>query len=384
MTPFAINELALPAISIFIVTLFITLYFTKWIGLSIIAAFIKAGVFIIYFGLLFDGTYTFLDDYGYLDGGSILLREEVGINIWDNWDLLTSVGRGSHFLYYLYNAYAFTIFGEGYFAPVALNIILTVIIAYLGAKLAFNEFNITRRAAKILYFFLLFHPDIFAWSNVMNGKDILVLLMHLLLLIAIAAYFRSQYMKCFLIGACAIFMLFFMRFYVPVLFAFAVLLSAFIASRRGKLKYIAVSMVLLVLILTWMGDSTITYATNEISQNFVNPIYGLPRIILTPIPFNTEVAYAFLNIPALIHWGLMPFVILGFINIWRINSRFSRLFCLYALTFLALYAVYGELQGPRHRVQLDYAWGVFQFIGVVTAFNLSKRRTYRPVRTASI
>lgn len=75
MTPFAINELALPAISIFIVTLFITLYFTKWIGLSIIAAFIKAGVFIIYFGLLFDGTYTFLDDYGYLDGGSILWRE---------------------------------------------------------------------------------------------------------------------------------------------------------------------------------------------------------------------------------------------------------------------------------------------------------------------
>ena len=31
--------------------------------------------------------------------------------------------------------------------------------------------------------------------------------------------------------------------------------------------------------------------------------------------------------------------------------------------FLSLYAIFGELQGPRHRVQLEYVFAVMQFMG---------------------
>ena len=69
------------------------------------------------------------------------------------------------------------IFGNGYYAPVAINIALTAFIAFLGARLAIIRFGMSKFVSKLFFIYLFFHPDIFAWSNVMNGKDILVLLM---------------------------------------------------------------------------------------------------------------------------------------------------------------------------------------------------------------
>lgn len=45
------------------------------------------------------------------------------------------------------------------------------------------------------------------------------------------------------------------------------------------------------------------------------------------------------------------------------HGRFG--FIAYLLVFVGLYAVFGELQWPRHRVQLDYAGAILQFIGVM-------------------
>jgi hypothetical protein len=60
----------------------------------------------------------------------------------------------------------------------------------------------------------------------------------------------------------------------------------------------------------------------------------------------------------------MPFVILGFVTIAKQPTDYSRFFLFYVLVFLALYSCYGELQEPRHRVQIDYAWAVLQFMGM--------------------
>jgi len=383
MTAFELDVLLWPACVIFLLSLVVSLKVTKMPAMSIFVAFIKSGAFLIYFGLLFDGTFTFLDDWSYLKGGKTLLDESVSLfNMVDNWGLIQRIGGGNHVLYYLYNTYAFKIFGVGYFAPVASNIILTIFIAYFGSRLAIKEFGFSIRQGKWFYLFLLFQPDIFAWSNVMNGKDVLVLLLHCFLLQVVAWIFRRQLFLAILVGVPAIMALFFLRFYIPVLFAMAFILAVVFRKDKNVVSYIFYLMIGAMfcgMMFLWVGQAGFQYVFNRISEQFVNPFYGFVRMLLTPIPFHTEPAYAFLNIPALFHWLLIPFAILGLNNLIKQQGLFIRFFLIYIFVFIGLYSVYGELQGPRHRVQLEYAFAILKFIGFITfvkniRFSLRNRR----------
>lgn len=384
MTAFELDVLLWPACFIFLLSLVISFKVTKMLAMSIFVALVKSGVFLAYFGILFDGTFTFLDDWRYLEGGEKLLYEGINLfNLADDWELILSIGGGNHVLYYLYNAYAFKLFGVGYFAPVACNILLTIFIAYFGSRLAVIEFGFSKRQGKWFYLFLLFQPDIFAWSNIMNGKDILVLLLHLFLLQVVAWIYRRQIFYALLVGMPVVMILFFLRFYVPVLFVIAFLLSVVLGKREHVVSYIFYLMLAAILsglIFSWVGQGGFQYAFNSIQENFVNPFYGFVRMLLTPVPFHTESAYAFLNIPALFHWLLMPFVILGLNNLIKQRGFFVRFFIVYIFVFIGLFSVYGELQGPRHRVQLEYVFAILQFIGLMVfvksiRFSFRKRRS---------
>ena len=73
MNPFDLDILIWPAAAIFFITLIISFQFTKWPMFSIFVAFVKTGIFLGYFNFIFDGTYTFLDDWNYLEGGKRIL-----------------------------------------------------------------------------------------------------------------------------------------------------------------------------------------------------------------------------------------------------------------------------------------------------------------------
>lgn len=386
MSPFSLDTLALPAAAIFLMTLIASYQATKMPGTSIFLAFIKAGIFVIYFGLAFDGTYTFFDDWTYLDGGKELLHGGVGItNLAENWELALFIGGGDHFLYYLFNAYAFRLFGEGYFAPVALNILLSVLIAYYGTRLAIVEFGLKRQASNLFFLFLLLHPDILAWSNVMNGKDVLVLLLHVILLTAASIYLRGKLHKALWLALPAILVLFFLRFYVPLLFAMALILGAVLIKGRGRFWYLLMSVAFALLSLVWIGEGGLQYVFITLQDNLVNPVHGLIRMLLTPIPFNTDKNYQFLNFPALMHWLLMPFFMIGLHKVWKMQTPFARFMIAYLIVFFGLYAVYGELQGPRHRVQLDFAWALLQFIGAMAVMRrLARSSDCRLQKSASV
>ena len=369
MTPFGIDALIWPTTAIFIVTLCVSLRFTESLALSIFAALAKAGIYVTYFGFIFDGVYTFFDDWTYLVVGLKLLHQNITItNLIDTMELILPKNSGNHVVYYLHNLYALHLFGKGYFAPVALNILLTAGIAYWGARLASVEFSMSKKATKLFFLFLLLHPDILAWSTVMNGKDILVLLLHVLLLTAASLYLRGKLPKAIQLAAPVILVLFFLRFYVPLLFAMALMASNVLADRRNRAGYLLVSTAVLVLMALLTGKDSLQVAINVIIDDFVNPLYGIVRFSLTPIPFNTDENYAFLNLPSFLHWLWFPFVVLGFIHVGRVGTQFSKFFLLYTMVFIALYAMYAELQGPRHRVQMDYAFALLQFLGSMVAF----------------
>ena len=93
MKPFDLDLLFLPGFLIFIVTWCVAFYVTRSVVFSLPAAFLKAGIFFIYFGLLFDGTFTFLDDWRYVAGGMALLNEGVGLsNLVENWEFVLMKG----------------------------------------------------------------------------------------------------------------------------------------------------------------------------------------------------------------------------------------------------------------------------------------------------
>jgi hypothetical protein len=364
--PFDLDQLAWPALAIFLFIFVVSFVALRRPIVALAVAALKASLFVVYFAGFFDGTFTYLDDWTYFERGAYIHESGINLsNLIDSLPLLVAIGEGDHFLYFLYNAVAFDWFGTGYYAPVALNVIATGFIALLGTRLAQTEQLFNRRLAPLFFLFLLLHPDITAWSSLVNGKDTLVLLLHVMLLTAISQYLRGRRVAALLLATTSVAILFFLRFYVPLMFAVAFGASMMLQLRgaaRWRVGLVAVA-ILSGLVIA-MGGGIFSYAADSLRADFVNPALGLVRFLLTPIPFNTEASFAFLDVPALLHWLLLPALLLGAWRVHRLGTPFSRLLVLYALTFAALYAVYGELQGPRHRLQLDYAFALFQFVGV--------------------
>ena len=363
---FPFELLLLPSIVIFLTTLFIAFEVTRSVTFAFVAAIIKSGVYMLYFGVFFDSTFTFSDDWNYIDLAGEMHDSNLGItDLKNGLDEMQSISGGEHFGYSLYNVYAFQFFGFGYYAPVGLNIVLTLFVAWAGANLSATEFGFDGIWRKVFFAFLAFHPDIFAWSNIMNGKDTLVLLLHILLLYSASMYFRGQTLFAMTLAVFVSLLLSTLRFYVPMIFAIAFSLSLLLAPGGNSSKALKISIAAFIVLFIFFTDYfNLRFNLESLKENFVNPLYGFFRFILTPIPFHTELEYSFLNIPALIHWLLMPFVMMGFIAVSRNLSEFKVFFICYVLLFLALYSCYGELQGPRHRVQIDYAWAVLQFTGI--------------------
>ena len=108
MQPFDLDIILTPGLVIFFATLWVAFRVTRSAVFALMAAFVKAGVFLVYFGLLFDGTFTFLDDWSYLEGGRELYAQGIGItNLAENWELVLLMGGGDHFGYYIFNMFAF-------------------------------------------------------------------------------------------------------------------------------------------------------------------------------------------------------------------------------------------------------------------------------------
>ena len=188
LSPFPLTELVAPAFFIIAAGFVITWVVTRSVIQSLFLPFIKAAVFLIYYTVFFDGTWTFLDDWNYLEQGEALLAQGVSVtNFWTSLPALFSAAGGQHVVYYLFNADAARLFGPAYYAPVALNIVLTFVAAALMAGAARNGLHVSRRLATGLFALLVLSPTLIAWSTFMNGKDTIVMTGT-----AMAAYAVSQ------------------------------------------------------------------------------------------------------------------------------------------------------------------------------------------------
>jgi hypothetical protein len=379
-------ELAYPAVVIFGFTLVVAFLVTRSVIGSLAGALIKAGLFFLNYWLFFKGQVTGFDDLYYLETASKLRGMDfVIMDVFQRRQEVMALAEGAHIFYPIYNYYGVALFGDFYFAPVALNVLLTLPVAYIGMRLSMSEFGLSRRQARLFFFFIFLHPEILAWSTVFNGKETLVLLCHVVFLSGASLFFRGRILVSLIVITPAIFILSGLRYYTPPLFAAAFMVYSLIAV-KGKYR---VTLVLLgltctgLLLMNLWGIGLI-YSLNVFVSTFNNPLIGFVHFLMCPRPFFTDPEYEFLNWPSVYHWLAFPLLVLGFARVYRIKTRFSRYLIIYFATIMAFYSSFSELQGARHRYQLLFAFAIFEFFGasvLIKSFRTWWRKRGKPAPT---
>ncbi len=377
--PFPISELIWPTIAIMAVGFLVSICFTRRAGLSCWIAATKAGLFLVYFGFFFDGTFTFFDDWNYLRFGKLLVRDGIGIiNLVHNYDYVRSTVKSANLFYYVYNASAITVFGGWYFAPVAANILLTFVAAGVLMKAARLGLGMGRRTSIGLFVFLALSPSVLAWSTVANLKDILVATGTAGVVYAVALVEMHRPKRAAMIAILWALVLWVTRFYVPLMLgaAFGIALLCSRRGRRSPWLWLAGGAALVVVVFA-LGHGSLSGALHEFRASIGDPVTGIVRFIVTPIPFHTQPAYAFLNLPQLVFWILLPLEFYGIVAIWKKGSMTGRFMVIYFVMMTLLYGMFPTLQGPRHRVQLDGLIVVFQYFGILALVRHRFRRIRR-------
>ena len=383
--PFPLSQLIWPAIAIMLVGFLLSLWFTRRAGISLVVAALKSGLFLIYFGFVFDGTYTFFDDWNYLRFGKQLLQSGVNVfNLTDNYAYVRSMVKSANLFYYVYNATALTVFGSGYFAPVAANILLTFVAAGALAKAGRLALGMSRRSSIGLFVFLALSPSVLAWSTVANLKDILVATGTAGVVYAVALVEAGRFKRAAVIAIICGLVLAVTRFYVPLMLgaAFGIMVLCSRRGRRNPWMWLA-ALVAIVVVVHGLGHGSIGGALHEFRSRLGNPFTGVVRFIATPIPFHTQPNYAFLDLPQLFFWVMLPFQFYGMVAAWRRKTMTTRFMVIYFLMMTLLYGMFPTLQGPRHRVQIDGLIVVFQYIGVLALLRSRFRRKPRYLVVAS-
>lgn len=328
-----------------------------WLALALAAA--RVSVPCVYFGWYFDYGYslTFLDDLVYVSNARTLLAR--GYNplsvIYDpaGWDMLHSLSHGNHVMGAWWNLLAMWLFGDHYHSAVFCNVLATFACGWLLVVLL-EHLNFPRGYRLAFLVFWLLHWDVVAWSSLLNVKDVLVLTLTIAALVALVSFYRLRRPKYLVMFALVAASFFWLRFYVPVIMLMAALLWTLTQWNDWR-RYLLVPPLLLAC--AWGLPMAAGFRELFAPQAM---LYGAVRFTLTPRPWDIDQDYAFLLIPAALHWLLFLPACLGALVLWR-DSKLARLCLLYVALLIALYAMTEELLGPRQRFQITFviAWAQF-------------------------
>ena len=249
-----------------------TLYYAFFIS------FIKIAIPYVYFSFYFNEQWTFLDDWTYFWHSKDML--DAGFT---PISALTSDGRlellhltGSyHTLYYHWNLLSFYFFGQHYFVPVYMNIMLSFVSAIIFYKIV-SDSGFSRRYALYASIFFLLHWDILAWFSVLNMKGSVVMCLSLLGVFSILNLFRKKKVVYALLFLLTCYLFYWLRFYIPLLLIASFVLWVILGHSKNRFRYLLVFFPVLGFLFKLIDWNNITG-----QLNFSNLPYGLIRIFLT-------------------------------------------------------------------------------------------------------
>lgn len=344
---------------------------------------VKLSLYIYYF-LFSDTFYSFEDDVVYYKTSRTFYEHGYRLTtmFYDalhGWTAFVDRFGTDHIFYQIYNILSFQVLGVYYFAPVAFNIILTCAIGMQLYKFIVLS-NGDKGFAKIAFLFFVLHWDTLSWSSFLNLKDFLVEFMAITAIYNIVLIFKhKQTLRNYLYLIFCIFVLLYLRYYIPAM----LLSSAFIYWLYSKIFvlkrriYLLISMFLvpaaLYLILFTFGTSLKAY-----QLYFDNPLIGIFRYWITPVPFQISEGAGFQTIAAYFNWLFLPAFFVGLYQcIKRPVDPTIRYLVIYFLLLSLFYGTFELLQGPRHRIHLEFIIVYFQLIGIRYIFKTGFRKKNR-------
>jgi hypothetical protein len=316
----------------------------------------KVAIPVAYFAANPAGAFHVLDDLFYYNSALGMLQR--------GYDLLTLARdpvalqfylpsmTGSHVGYHFWNLASLSLFGPYYFSPVLMNAGATFLAGFFFIRVLrlmdFPEFYC--RCA--LVFFLL-HWDVLAWSSFLNMKDVLVMTLTLALVHQVMLALRRPSAWSVPGIALAVAPLLFLRFYAPAMVLCAALLQLALARRFLAAATAAAALC----VGMYMRFPGVAHAWSHMDPFAVA---GLPRFLMTPLPWNLTPGYEFLLLPSALHLLLLLPALAMIPRLWREHPH-SRLMMLYFAVALASYAIVPSLQGVRQRFQVGFVLAWLQF-----------------------
>jgi len=312
----------------------------------------------------------------YLEQGQELLAQgyDPFSFFFDSEALLHLIGMsgGHHILYGWFNFLAQWMFVPYYYSPVFLNVGLTLGAAYYLYQLAICG-KFSKQYARGLFIFFSLHWELLAWSSLVNLKDTLILFITIAFIYAVVRFVQTKSKKYAFTLIGLVFLFFWIRFYVPLMLALAVLVHLpWSAGQRGKWVLAMLVTVFGAVYGTYLGWEKVLGELGRLDIT-VGAFLGAIRMALTPQPWSIDPEYSFLLLPAILHWVFFIPAIVGGVMLWRRQTQLRLLFVYLAIALL-VYGAFDELQGPRHRVQLIfiYAWAQFHLIWYLLRRSTSK------------
>jgi len=362
--PFSFENLWLPAISIFFLGYILCQFILKEKFLAFVIATFKALIFFCYFYFFYDGTYTSgYDDYYYMSKGALLL-EEIREKSLASIEIF-NVAESFHFTYIIISAIAQYAFGEYYYSLVAINVMASFLCGLISHAIIKSQYQ-NDKHAKIFCVAMLLYPDVLSWSSVFAGKDIFVLLGHLIFIYAFSNLARNNIPRSVFFIAIALLFTLYLRFYVALIFLLLIALEV----RKNfylHLLYFGLISVALFLDLFATFSSLLSTGTSGLTfdvSKFIQLPYGVLHFWLTPRPFSEDLIHQFLLFSNILNWIFFPFIFYGLLKCIRSKDRFVRFIAVYFLVFSIFYGLIDYLNGPRHRLQLTFALIYFLWVGV--------------------
>jgi hypothetical protein len=359
--------LVLPSIFIAI----IVYYCSRLSYLSSLSSILTSGfISLLYFLIQYTHAIPVLgDSENYLETAiEIKSKINTGASIHEVLSLLFSYAGGRHIIYYLYNTLAVSLFGEGHYAPVALNTSLIAIMAALFVRLvkplSINSYNFQRK----LYLYVLLNPELIGWTITHNVKDLFVLFLIVSALVCIIGL-RSRPLISLIVLSVIITTLIFLRFYIIGIIFASLFITYFFSSapnKSNKSGFLGIiALIILASIYFGVAIPILSQLSDRLNfQNLVQIPYGIVKFLFTPIPFNATGGYVFLNFTQFFYLSMSFFMFLGFIYSAKGTNFSTMLIFTFFILVTFIFAMSPDFHDVRHRIMLLPFISYFQFVGI--------------------
>ncbi len=328
--------------------------------LAAVLMFVKLLIFICYFCFFADGTWFYGgDDWGFFERGLILAQAEPNIlKIWSHPEGFYLRHGHSLSLMYFHNYIAILLFGEHYFAPVLLNILLTSgVVTVLAAILRRQETPPGYIQGFVIFASL--HWTMLAWSSFLNLKEITVSL-----LLVCVIYYAHQAARLRVIPLGMTLLIFYLflriRFYFPVLIVLgsAVAWAPKFRSSIKEYRWFIMTAFILLLALLLFKSSWIRLFFQHV--DLLGTPYGVIHFVLQPAPWKITEPASYLALPSVLHWLVFPAAAVGAWLMWKQGAEMRTMVGVLLIGIL-FYGMVPAIASTRHRVPLDIILIVAQY-----------------------